>query len=599
MTLQLGPRVVPAAAATATAAATVEANSRTDCIKEVRAYCVREDPSRTRTAAVHNDDDSSSFMGNFVVQVELDNGIVGIGISTGGDAACYIVEKHLAKHVEGQDPSNTERIWETMFQIGTRQFGRQGVIVHAISAIDLAIWDVLGKLRKLPVYVMLGGKTKDKLQLYATNLRPDFAKSLGFHGARIMLPHGPSLAEQHQHQQHQLHQLQQLQQQGFSNEMAQKVDLIRNWRQIVGPDYPLIVHCNSRGLPVPCAIDLAQKCQGYNLKWIEEALPPNRESYDGYATLRERLPRISWAVGEHAYTRYDFKRLLKQNCSDVIRLNVTTCGGLTEARRIVAMASTYDDISVIPSGSVYGYHLQMAFFNCPLGEFTMLQRSDNNATVAAAATNGSELRDYFGSILEGVPVPSNGYIELSTEEHGFGIQLRQECHQFLTRPYNHSLNGHDEMRQTAAQNLVAVANTFSSPTASPTPVASRPSTMIISPPPTATTNATSSHHQLQPPPPRYTSSPLRYQQQQIKVTSPTKRAFDPKFRSTHPHHHPHHHPPPGFRRYLSNSTVEGLSYQESGDWCKKVGISLAVRKHERIHRLKEYLKGKPDGYKEY
>ena len=109
-------------------------------------------------------------MGSVVVEVELTNGMIGVGISIGGDAACYIVEKHLSRFVEGQDPSNVELIWDQCWR-ATINYGRKGIAIQALSALDLAIWDALGHLRGLPVYALLGGKTKEKMPVYATTSR--------------------------------------------------------------------------------------------------------------------------------------------------------------------------------------------------------------------------------------------------------------------------------------------------------------------------------------------------------------------------------------------------------------------------------------------
>mmetsp|Transcript_50927 Transcript_50927/g.55147 ORF Transcript_50927/g.55147 Transcript_50927/m.55147 type:complete len:209 (+) Transcript_50927:150-776(+) len=97
-------------------------------------------------------------MGSVVVEVELSNGMIGVGISIGGDAACYIVEKHLARFVEGQDPTNIELIWDQCWR-STINYGRKGIAVQALSALDLALWDALGHLRGLPVYALLGDQT--------------------------------------------------------------------------------------------------------------------------------------------------------------------------------------------------------------------------------------------------------------------------------------------------------------------------------------------------------------------------------------------------------------------------------------------------------
>ena len=99
-------------------------------------------------------------MGSLIVEVELYGGIVGVGVSTGGVSACFIVEEHLARFVEGQDVHNIELMWDTMLA-ATIGYGVNGLSMHALSAIDLALWDALGKVLNEPVYNLIGGKTKD------------------------------------------------------------------------------------------------------------------------------------------------------------------------------------------------------------------------------------------------------------------------------------------------------------------------------------------------------------------------------------------------------------------------------------------------------
>jgi L-rhamnonate dehydratase len=129
-------------------------------------------------------------LGSVIVEVEADDGTTGVGVSTGGDPACYIIENHLSRFVEGEDPRNVERIWDQMFK-STLNYGRKGLPIQAISAVDLALWDLLGKVRNEPVFALLGGRTKDRLASYCTTSRPDLAKEMGFVGAKIPCPHGP------------------------------------------------------------------------------------------------------------------------------------------------------------------------------------------------------------------------------------------------------------------------------------------------------------------------------------------------------------------------------------------------------------------------
>ena len=133
-------------------------------------------------------------LGSLVVEVETTEGDKGVGVGIGGLAGCYIVEKHLSRFVEGQDPSNIELMWDQMYR-ATLNYGRKGLPLQAISAVDIALWDLLGHLRREPVYQMLGGKTKPFLPVYSTTCDPLQAKKFGFVGAKIGCPYGPSAGE--------------------------------------------------------------------------------------------------------------------------------------------------------------------------------------------------------------------------------------------------------------------------------------------------------------------------------------------------------------------------------------------------------------------
>ena len=170
---------------------------------------------------------------------------------------------------------------------------------------------------------------------------------------------------------------------------------VKKWREAVGPDYPLMIDCYM-SLTLPYAIELARRCEPYNVKWIEETLPP--DDYEGYSDLKKAVKTTLITTGEHEYTRkshgsincvhtciiqepnyssliiqgYGFKTLLEKKCADILQPDITWCGGMTEARRIVALASAYD-IPIIPHGSsIYSYHLQICFPSCPMAEFLVM-----------------------------------------------------------------------------------------------------------------------------------------------------------------------------------------------------------------------------------
>jgi L-rhamnonate dehydratase len=318
-------------------------------------------------------------LGTVVAEVELHSGVVGVGISIGGEPACFIIENHLARFVEGQDVHNIELMWEQMFKVGecwsfshfchsttfhfnklaiihpplqaTLNYGRKGLPIQAISAVDLALWDALGKTHNVPVYKLLGGKTKDKLPVYATSSRPDLSQKMGFQGGKFPLPYGPADGDKG---------------------MRANIERIKAVRESVGPDFPIMIDCYM-ALTVPYTIELARRIDREvpgGVKWIEEFLPP--DDYEGYAQVRTAVSTTLLTTGEHEYTRYGYRLLLEKKAVDVLQPDITWVGGITEAKRMVALAAAYD-VMVIPHGSsVFSYHLQFAFPNCPMAEFLVL-----------------------------------------------------------------------------------------------------------------------------------------------------------------------------------------------------------------------------------
>src|SRR5580658_10464756 len=105
-----------------------------------------------------------------LVRVSTSTGLSGIGsVGVGNGAAAYVIEHHLKQLVEGENPFDVEFLWEKMFR-STLNYGRKGLVLEAISAIDIAFWDILGKATAQPVYNLLGGKTRDRIRVYASRL---------------------------------------------------------------------------------------------------------------------------------------------------------------------------------------------------------------------------------------------------------------------------------------------------------------------------------------------------------------------------------------------------------------------------------------------
>ena len=340
-----------------------------------------------------------NVLGTLVVEIETVSGVVGFAVSTGGQPGAWIVEMHLARFLEGAKVRDIEKIWDQMY-LSTLYYGRKGIVLNAISCVDLALWDLLGKLRQEPVYHLLGGQVRDELIFYATGSRPDLAKTMGFIGGKLPLRHGPAEGEE-----------------GFKNNLA----LLADMRSRTGDDFWLMYDC-WMSLDLNYAIRFAHAAQAFSLKWIEEALLP--DDYWGYAQLKRSVPAgMLVTTGEHEATRWGFRMLLEMECADILQPDVGWCGGITELIKISALADARG-VLVVPHGSsVYSYHFVITRHNSPFSEFLMM------------APQADEVIPMFAPLLLDEPVPVNGRLRLP-DHPGFGVRLNPACK--LERPFPHA-----------------------------------------------------------------------------------------------------------------------------------------------------------------
>jgi len=339
-----------------------------------------------------------NVLGTLVVEVETEDGSTGFAVTTGGELGAWIIEKHLARFVEGQLVTDIEKIWDQMY-LSTLYYGRKGIVLNTISGVDLALWDLLGQVRQEPVYHLLGGAVRDELIFYATGARPDLAKEMGFIGGKMPLQHGPAERE---------------------DGLNQNIATLRTMRERVGDDFWLMFDC-WMSLDLDYATRLAHRAAEYGLKWIEEALLP--DDYWGYAELRRRAPaQMLVTTGEHEATRWGFRLLLDMDCCDILQPDVGWCGGITELRRISALADAHGKLVVPHGSSVYSYHFVITQHNSPFAEFLMMHPVP------------SEVVPMFSPLLAGEPVPEQGRLRL-TDKPGFGVEIDPASK--LERPFTH------------------------------------------------------------------------------------------------------------------------------------------------------------------
>lgn len=267
-------------------------------------------------------------------------------------------------------------------------YGRKGLPTAIISVIDLALWDLVGKLRNEPVYRLIGGAAKERLDFYCTGPEPTAAKEMGFWGAKVPLPFSPE--EGHRG-------------------LRKNVEYLRKHREAVGPDYPIMVDCYM-SLNVSYTIELVKACESFNINWWEECLSP--DDTDGFEQIKRAHPTVKFTTGEHEFSRYGFRKLIEGRNLDIIQPDVMWLGGMTELLKVAAMAAAYD-IPVVPHASgPYSYHFVISQPNTPFQEYL------------ANSPDGKSVLPVFGDLFVDEPIPTNGYLTAADlDKPGFGLTL--------------------------------------------------------------------------------------------------------------------------------------------------------------------------------
>ena len=252
-----------------------------------------------------------------LVKVTTDDGLVGWGEG----AAASLIDGLLTPLLIGQDPMDRAGLWERMFHALYNGNNAVGLAGSALSALDIALWDLAGKATGLPVCALLGGKVRDKVAVYATGLyytEGEFPDRLldeargyvvaGFKGMKTKVG-GLSITED--------------------------VARVRALRDAIGPDIHLMVDANE-AYNATTAIRIGQKLADLDLVWFEE--PVNAQDLDAYLEVKAALP-MAIAGGENLRTRYEFKPYLTRRAYDIVQPDIMHCGGITEMQRICAMAN--------------------------------------------------------------------------------------------------------------------------------------------------------------------------------------------------------------------------------------------------------------------
>ncbi|MBA2476928.1 MAG: mandelate racemase/muconate lactonizing enzyme family protein [Actinobacteria bacterium] len=266
---------------------------------------------------------------DLLIRVSTDEGIVGIGeVDSSPEVVKAVVEtrgSHAIAHglrelLLGEDPLDIERLWQRMYR-GVIFYGRRGVAIHAISGVDIALWDIKGQALGQPVCELLGTPVRDRVRAYASRLMPDSPEEVteavselaeqGF--TAIKLGWGPLGAEP-----------------------EHDIRLASAAREAAGDDVEILIDAGlGYGADAATATRVARELEQLGIFWLEEPFEP--DAYEAYAELADAV-EITVAAGEQDATRWGFRELIERGRVDIVQPDVTRCGGITETLRIAELA---------------------------------------------------------------------------------------------------------------------------------------------------------------------------------------------------------------------------------------------------------------------
>jgi galactonate dehydratase len=295
------------------------------------------------------------------VRLTTDEGICGWGEGTleGKEETVQAAIRELGSYLIGKDPTAVEHHWQAMYRHG---FWRGGVVLNsALSALDQAMWDIRGKVAGLPVYRLLGGPTRERIRLYThvgiydpSKLVEDAQRDLsdGFTAVKTGAWAGDADRPE-------------------PNAIAAFADRVGLLRETVGPDVDIMIDNHGRSRP-STAVRLMQALAPFGLFWFEEATQP--DDLSGLLALRAAGASMDLASGERLYSKWDYRPLLEQRLVDVIQPDLCHAGGITECKKIAALAEAYY-VQVAPHSpqgpvsTAAAAHLAMAIPNFHILEY--------------------------------------------------------------------------------------------------------------------------------------------------------------------------------------------------------------------------------------
>jgi L-rhamnonate dehydratase len=319
--------------------------------------------------------------------VTAEDGSTGFGVTRYDLPVIHLINDHFAPLLEGENPMAINRLWDMMMRMAA-PYGPSGLPYYAISAVDLALWDLKGKVLGQPVYELAGGPVADALKVYGTGNDTDWHMELGLKGTKLACPHGMY--------------------DGLDG-LIRNEELVAKTRELIGPGVELMLDC-WMAFDVEFAVRLAHRLRPYGLKWIEDCLLP--DNLEAHAELRARLPWMTLATGEHWYGPQNFATAMSRRFADIVQPDICWAGGFTGCRRIASMAEAHGFEVILHAGgnTPYGQHLSMTSPAIRWAEYFV------------GGAPGVPLEQL--KVFPGLAVPVDGWLKPS-DEPGFGLGLTE------------------------------------------------------------------------------------------------------------------------------------------------------------------------------
>lgn len=267
--------------------------------------------------------------GKCFVLVRTSEGITGIGeVSPMNSAtAAHLITQAFASRLIGMNPLDIERCWEKVFY-GTYKQGVMGLQPEALAGVDIALWDILGKVAAMPIHQLLGGKRRDSVRVYASigggarstpqtmAKKAERAVAQGFTAVKIRMDYGPVTPDA---------------------DVKKDIETLATVRRAIGADVELLYDVNN-GYSVQTAIRVGKEIEAFEVIHYEE--PVAQTDYAGYAKVVDAV-NVPVAAGEHEYTRWQFRDLIDVANPDILQPDLVKCAGISEAVKIAALASAH------------------------------------------------------------------------------------------------------------------------------------------------------------------------------------------------------------------------------------------------------------------